>query len=268
MIDDIRRSFIIRFLYTFLIVINPVTAAEECGFDSAGQICHAWAEATNANLPFVRQKTFETCWAASVVNLLRYVGVPFNDEDQVIQETTGVPKLGSASEVSQALNQTYIYGSGRTVSLSVERSTDNYTSTSHSLDNLGIHNALKENRPVYYGDLNHAMVVTDVWSRPTPFGLQVIRMRAIDPAIGSVRDLSPNEMIGTYAAIVNFTFGHRNAGGNHVSTRNTCLEKRIEKCVTACTDQYGRSQQECEQITCRPGVGENMDWVADCSEDN
>ncbi|MBW5287910.1 hypothetical protein [Burkholderia gladioli] len=264
---------------TFISLFTRASFAEEqCGSDpQVGFSCHAWVTRAHTPISFYKQETPVTCWAASVVNILRLYGVPVGNEESIVAQTTGFPRLAQPSDMNGALNHTYLNSAGQPViTISILKSTDNYTGSSHGLTNTDIYQSLSRETPVYYADIDHAMVLTDVWVTRTPMGPVIFRAAAIDPAIGRLRYLtiSPtlNELQGMYAAVINVARGGGDtstpiAGGYETTPdHEACITERIERCMRSCTGQYGYAANTCRQVLCRPDVGANVKWEGDCPD--
>lgn len=180
---------------------RAVQAASRCGFEyGVGQVCHAYVTRT---IHVHKQETPVTCWAASIVNLLRFFGLNM-DERTIVKLTTKEVRTARGDDVSKALNKTYQDSDGNAVAVS-SIATDNWGGDSRNVDNQMIYDSIAKETPVFYGDWNHAMLLVRADFLITPGGRQPIGGGVIDPASGIYRNLAADEMHAFYAAVVSVT---------------------------------------------------------------
>ena len=202
---------------------KPAQAAQQC--NPAG-LCEYFIPA--AKLPQMQaQQTPVWCWAASAQTIFRYYG--HNVTQQVIVEKAfgvgvPIPSTGPPDVILKMLNSQYVDTNGQNFQVSVPLYEDQYQLMQGNLialnmqpgfSNAQIFGELEAERPVFYADGPHAMVLvagTAVNGNPingwamdpeprTPFGAGPLADNLNIPAIG-VRQLAPNEMHAFFAAQV------------------------------------------------------------------
>jgi hypothetical protein len=200
----IARLFLGALALSTSISLQPAHAAEQCGIPTAfGLGCRVYVENYESRMRVRQQHSKVTCWAAILSNLLSYYHYNLTEQEILNTITGGEAKLGTVDMVNDALSHEYTLSNGDSITLSAQ-STDRFTGTSNDLTNDDIYDALAANKPVFYGDVGHAMVLVDAVFVEGAAGHTPIAAVAADPApnVGGFRRLQWLELTGLYAAIV------------------------------------------------------------------
>jgi hypothetical protein len=183
---------------------TEASAAEQCGIMTPlGPGCRVYVDNYRQKLHVRKQRSPVTCWAASLSNLLTYYGKNVS-EQEIVRQSTGVERLADPAVLTTALNHDYTDSGGDTVTVSIVGSTDRFWNTSHDLTNADLYEALKDDTPVFYGDVNHAMILVEGVFVPSLTGPTPISGIVADPAQGmpNYRSLQFLELIGLFAATI------------------------------------------------------------------
>lgn len=203
-------------LWAMLLAILQATiscnahAAEACIPTIQGQQCSDYVSHNIS--PIHIQQTMVTCWAASLVNYLRFYGADVDEGEIVLKTGAGInaatPLMMQVSE-----NNTYTdKASGRPVQVTRTLTYDGLWHSINTMNNNTLIQMLKNEIPVYYADPNHAMVLVGITYLRTPLGPQIFDALLDDPATGIVRHPAGfQELIGMYAAVLKVTFGGNSA---------------------------------------------------------
>ncbi|MEO8130058.1 MAG: papain-like cysteine protease family protein, partial [Bryobacteraceae bacterium] len=190
----------LSFLPLMLAVFGvPVRAARVC--DSFGN-CRVYI--SKRPVPLRAQETPVWCWAASLSMLFAYYNYPVQQEAIVTRYFGApLPVPGPPWILRDALNTDWTDATGKRFRVT-SRITDLYGGSSFQVSNADIVGALADEKPVFYADANHALILvqTDyIAALPQPI---IVAGWAIDPYPGpnfGFRQLQPSEMQASFAAI-------------------------------------------------------------------
>jgi len=208
-------------ILALFVVTEPAIAAQQC---MPNGVCTYFIPREKLP-PITAQQTMVWCWAASAQTIFRYYGHDIQQEE-IVQAAFGTVEISTAPPdvIVKMLNRTYTDASGRTFKVSTPRYSDSYGIMPGNIQtqyvqpgfsNAEIFNELSAERPVFYADGPHAMVliggtamqgmpisgwVMDPAPMVSTFGLGPITPPGT-PAVG-VRQLQPNEMHAFFAAKV------------------------------------------------------------------
>jgi hypothetical protein len=147
------------------------------------------------------QQTMVTCWAASFHNFLKYYDLHLK-ESEIVQAITGTPTLATPQDFNSMLSKTWTDDTGRTFKLSA-RITDNFdVGGAQDVSNVDVVNSIADNRPVYYSNQHHSMLLVSVAYQPTLSGVNIFGGYVADPAIGAIRLADQSDLSGMYVAII------------------------------------------------------------------
>lgn len=170
-------------------------------------ICRAYI--STRPVPPRVQQTPVWCWAASMSMIFAYYGHQV-DQSTIVSRFYGaaVPIAGDPLAMDVGFNSQWIDTSGRSFRVT-SKITDLYRGTSFQVSNIDIVAALTQEKPVFYCDQTHAMVLVQVDYINTPSGVDILAGGVIDPwpASFGFRALDPNqgELAGSYVAISDVT---------------------------------------------------------------
>lgn len=184
---------------------DSIFSAESCIATIQGQQCSDYVSKNISSIHV--QQTMVTCWAASLVNYVRFYGADIDEGEIVAKTGAGIVSANPAMmQISE--NNTYTdKASGQLVRVSRTLAYDGFWHSVNTLDNNTIIQTLRNDQPVYYADPSHAMVLVGVTYLKTPMGPQIFDALLDDPATGRVRHPAGfQEMIGMYGAVLNVTF--------------------------------------------------------------
>lgn len=130
------------------------------------------------------QQTPVWCWAASIETIFSYYGHDVQQSTIVARYYgAAVPVTGNPLTMSAAFNTTWADTAGRPFSVSAPV-TDLYNHTANEVNNQMIVDAIAEEKPVFYADRTHAMVVVQLDYAETPGGPAISSAWVIDPYPG------------------------------------------------------------------------------------
>ena len=205
-------------------MLLPCVASAQRDCDGTG-ICRSFIP--GENLPTIQaQQTFVWCWAATTQALFRYYGYDVSQQE-IVARAFGTITVSTASPATmlRILNSNYTAADGRHFSVRTSRHFDSMSwligdpttaSLQTGLTSPEIFESLANERPVFYGDLNHAMLLVGaVHQGPVPLWGQswVLDPTPVSPfppgpitmpggrAVG-LRALQPVEMNAFFAALV------------------------------------------------------------------
>lgn len=187
------------------IVPDRTFGAESCISTIQGQQCSDYVSRNISSIHI--QQTAVTCWAASLVNYIRFYGADV-DEGEIVAKTGAGITAANPAMLQVSENNTYTdKTSGQPVRVSRTLANDVLWHSVSTMDNNTIIQTLRNDQPVYYADPNHAMVLIGVTYLRTPAGSQIFDAILDDPATGVPRHPAGfQELMGMYAAVLNVTF--------------------------------------------------------------
>jgi hypothetical protein len=160
---------------------RPVEAYETC--NEFGQ-CNVGIDLERLNHVYATQKMDLWCWAASISMIFAYYGYDVPQE-QIVTEAYGgiINERGrSMTHMAQLMHRDWRDQQGRWFRSRVVAAYD--AQVGHvSLDNRYIVNELREGRPLLFGNMSHAMVLTAVtqWTSPATGEVILQNMGFMDP---------------------------------------------------------------------------------------
>jgi uncharacterized protein (TIGR03437 family) len=182
-----------------LLLPTAAHAAKYC----QGSYCRAYI--SKQPVPIVAQQTPVWCWAASLSMLFGYHGHPLQ-QSTIVQRyyVLPIPVTGSPLLLKDALNTSWKDDFGKSFQ-ATSTVTDLYSLSAVQVTNADVINALIAEKPVYYGDETHAMILVQADYIESLPGFQptVLAGWVIDPWPANLgfRQLMPHEMSARFLAV-------------------------------------------------------------------
>lgn len=181
------------------LLAGPASAKREC--DAFG-FCRAYL--SRRPVEPIPQETPVWCWAASLSMLFGYYDYPV-DQASIVTRYFGLPVIttGPPWVLRSALNAEWSDSRGKRFRVS-SRISDYYSGGPFQVNNQDIVDSLAAEKPVFFGNQTHAMILVEAHYVQSPPGPQVLAAWAIDPYPGfqfGFRRLQIEEMRAMFAAI-------------------------------------------------------------------
>ncbi|VVP24535.1 hypothetical protein PS862_04031 [Pseudomonas fluorescens] len=135
---------------------------------------------------YATQQMSQWCWAASIQMIFSYYGYYVSQQAIVLQvygTISNIPAL-SGSVVSQALTRRWIDQNGNRFDVRLIAAYDADAGV-NAINNQLILQSLAQERPLVFGNLSHAMVLTAAAFQNTPMGPQIFNLGFMDPWPGN-----------------------------------------------------------------------------------
>jgi uncharacterized protein (TIGR03437 family) len=190
-------------VFLLMAIEQPLAAAKFC----QGTACRVYI--SKQLVPVIAQQTPVWCWAASLSMLFGYYGHPVQ-QDRIVERyfVLPLPVTGSPLVMKDALNSTWTDDTGKMFQVT-SAVTDLYSGLALQVTNADVVNALANEKPVYYGDDTHAMILVqvDYFDNPPPLQPTIVAGWVIDPWPLSLgfRQLQPNELSARFLAVSTVT---------------------------------------------------------------
>jgi hypothetical protein len=142
------------------------------------------------------QQNSEWCWAASVSNIFSYYKHPVNQARIVSGFYGAVVNLpaGSGYTIAVQLNRPWVDDAGRPFNSYLTSAYD-FDAGINTISNALLVEELTNNRPIFYANVQHAMVLVAVQYFSTQFGPNIVAAQVYDPLPGvGLRTLSDAEL--------------------------------------------------------------------------
>jgi len=170
------------------------------------------------------QDTPVTCWAASIAYIFAYYDRVVA-QDVIAQRyyPTG-PHVADPLRMAAALNTRWTDSDGQSFTVR-SKITDRYTGLGSQISNQDVVDALADDKPVFFANTHHAMVLVKVRYRDQPSGPFISDGEVWDPdpkyhssGDGGIRKISGPELQALFAAVPEISMGSRTLGHEADST--------------------------------------------------
>jgi Papain-like cysteine protease AvrRpt2 len=172
-------------------------AYRTCQTTLNGELCTSEVDfATFTQEAFQTQLATQWCWAASISMIFSYYGHPVSQE-RIVSEVYGSPVNMPAQagvQMAELLNRDWTDDFEEPFSARLTGAYDAFAGV-YALTNDQIIHELDNDRPLLYGNLHHAMVITSIQYYVLPSGPDVVAVGVFDPWPGNgAHGLTPQEM--------------------------------------------------------------------------
>jgi len=125
------------------------------------------------------QDTPVTCWAASIAYIFSYYNHDVS-QDLIWAKYYSSPHTADPTRLTKALNTSWMDSDSQSFTVQ-SQVTDRFFGTASQVDNQDVVDALNNGTPVFYGTMDHAMVLVSVKYRDTPNGPDIAEGVVWDP---------------------------------------------------------------------------------------
>ncbi|MGE8063577.1 papain-like cysteine protease family protein [Pseudomonas sp. NPDC089569] len=149
-------------------------------------VCEVGISMNRLQQTYANQYMSQWCWAASIQMIFAYYGYNVSQPDIVLQAygtINNLPAL-SGAVISQALTRRWIDQNGRQFDVRLLAAYDADAGV-YAINNQLILQSLAQERPLVFGNLSHAMVLTAAAFQNTPMGPQIFNLGFMDPWPGN-----------------------------------------------------------------------------------
>ena len=160
-----------------------VFAYQQC--NPAG-VCEVGISMQRLHQTYADQEMSQWCWAASIQMIFSYYGYYVSQEEIVFRAygtIDNIPAL-SGAVISQALTRRWIDQNGNRFDVRLLAAYDADAGV-NAINNQLILQSLAEERPLVFGNISHAMVLTAAAFQSTPMGPQIFNLGFMDPWPGN-----------------------------------------------------------------------------------
>jgi hypothetical protein len=180
-----RRKFVLGATATASAgsVASMAHAYEKCGSDQMyGPVCEAGVEVAKVIQRYDDQDLNQWCWAATISMVFAQYGYHVS-QDRIVKDVYGsvvnMPAL-SGSVISKELSHSWTDDNGKKFNIAVVGLYD-FDAGQLGITNAQIVGALKDGRPLVYGNQTHAMMLFSVAYAKTPMGPNIYNAGFADP---------------------------------------------------------------------------------------
>jgi hypothetical protein len=180
-----------------LALSTSAKASTTCQPTPQGPLCIAQVAFDRfAQSAYQTQSADRWCWAATISMVFAYYGHPVS-QPRIVQDAYGsIVDMGANSGIviARELNRPWQDDNGRWFNANVSGVFD-FDAGISTLSNAQLISELDADRPVVYGSVTHAMVLTAIQYYPTPAGPNIVAAGVFDPWPGiGARGLSLAEL--------------------------------------------------------------------------